>query len=447
MSGAPGETNRGHEGKSGAPGETERMVQNKHQDDLQHQTLLALERLEGSSSPRRGAGEALRPGDLVVLEETSEFDLEWLVLRRDADRQRYCVVPADTHPWTGCEDVDIAPGALGGPLSVRCGLSGWVNATRLQPAHRSGRLSDDDFQRVTQVCEQIEQKVVSGSMLQHETERSATYQEWLDTSPRPALRKLLRESGGSGDRGDDALERPASISPASSGGPYSWLMRWGSLAATLLLTAGIAFLGGLQWRSAEVLEGPREPVERPGPSLPSPPAAPAPQTATEPDLQREIERLQRERTLAITEQERQFVAQQREAAAQQREIDRLQQELQAMQTQPRPADPRFAILSPEGVVRGPGENVEIDSEIDYFLLLLLVESPDEYPAYRVVIRGEDDRRPLWQARLSKRSLSEILVQVPSGLLGEGTYRCELLGLKDAQETHLHEYSFRLAASG
>ena len=194
------------------------------------------------ASPLRRVSESPAPGDVVVLEHTARFDVEWAVLARDPENPgRLLVAAADGQPLVGSADVAIPASSPGGPLTLRCRFGGWVDAGRLTSPTHTGSLSADDLARARQRRNDVERDAVAGSVLTQEVDDDPEYLDWVAETLEPAWHALA------------AGDRIATGSGPETRRPPSRRRRWGSrrvglrplaLAAALLLALG----GGIFWR-------------------------------------------------------------------------------------------------------------------------------------------------------------------------------------------------------
>ncbi|MCP4654812.1 MAG: hypothetical protein GY856_05265 [bacterium] len=191
------------------------------------------------ASPLRRGSEPPAPGDVVVLERTARFDVEWAVLSRDPeDLARLLVVAADGQPLVGSADVEIPISSPAGPLTLRCRFGGWIDAGRLTSPTHTGSLSAEDLARARQRRNEVERDAVAGSVVTQEVDDDPEYLDWVAETLEPAWHALA--AGG----------RVATASGPETRRPRSRRRQWGSrrvglrplaLAATLILALG----GGL----------------------------------------------------------------------------------------------------------------------------------------------------------------------------------------------------------
>jgi hypothetical protein len=137
------------------------------------------------------------PGDLFVLPTTGELPVEWAVLERRLGQLR--VVPADTHPSAGSADIEVPAGAPGGPLSLRCGLGAWVDASLFAAATRSGSLTPETVAEALQRLRRLEAGTLDSSPLAEEADVDPEYVDWIREVPERA-RSLILAARRTGSR-------------------------------------------------------------------------------------------------------------------------------------------------------------------------------------------------------------------------------------------------------
>lgn len=131
---------------------------------------------------RRGLPPA--PGDVFVLPATSELPVEWVVLERRSDTSgKMLVVPADTNPFAGTADVEVAAEALGGPLTLRCGFAARLDARLFDPELRSGVVGPETVALALQRCREVESGALEASPLAEEVDVAPDYLDWLREVP------------------------------------------------------------------------------------------------------------------------------------------------------------------------------------------------------------------------------------------------------------------------
>jgi hypothetical protein len=146
-------------------------------------------RLEEELRTRRGNPPA--PGDLFVLRATADLPVEWALLERAGGR--LLVVPADAGPPAGTADVEVPADAPGGPLSLRCRFSLWLDASLFEPELRSGVIAEETVAEALQRVRQIESGTLEGSPLAEEVDAGPEYQDWIRGVSEPA-RALASEA-------------------------------------------------------------------------------------------------------------------------------------------------------------------------------------------------------------------------------------------------------------
>jgi hypothetical protein len=157
-------------------------------------TSLALRAREGAA--RRAAhashGGPPVPGDLFVLPATGDLPVEWAILnRRPAGAGELLAVPADAHPAAGSADVEVPAEAPGGPLSLRCRFSVWLDASLFAAATRSGRLAPETVAEALQRLRELAFGSLEPSPLAEEVDADPEYVDWIREVPEQARALVL----------------------------------------------------------------------------------------------------------------------------------------------------------------------------------------------------------------------------------------------------------------
>lgn len=137
------------------------------------------------------------PGDVFVLDRTSDFDVEWAIIARDlADEQRLFIVPADGCSLVGSTDVEISEVAPFGPLVLRCRFGRWLDARHFDPGFRVGFLDPDDVARARHKCTEVEEAGgtaaggtaagATAASVPHEIDDDPEYLDWVEDVLLPA---------------------------------------------------------------------------------------------------------------------------------------------------------------------------------------------------------------------------------------------------------------------
>ncbi len=178
------------------------------------------------------------PGELLVLRQAAEFPLEWAVVARSAagDR-RLLVVPADTNPSAGADDLLVPPRAAGGPLSLRCGFAVWLPEELLGQGERTGTLEREDLARIERRLAAIAAGESGDDPLGLEAEGDPDYIDWIGATVAPAVAARRAAGAGWQDRPAAAV-LPPPRPPAP--GPALAVTRWAA-AALLLLSLGLTW--------------------------------------------------------------------------------------------------------------------------------------------------------------------------------------------------------------
>ncbi len=380
-------------------------------EQLRQRTGAARARLAAVDTEVAGRrDEPPDPGDLFVLAETAEHDVEWAILERDPeDPRRLLVVPADTVSLVGSGDVAAPEDAARGPSSLRCAHAVWVDADAFDPERRTGFLDPETVERARRKCKDVAQGTASGTVLEREVDGEAEYREWIEAIE--AARTAVPE-------------RPAEPRKSASVVPFRRPVRWQPMAGPLALAASILLLVSLglgrqlmrseSERQAAVAEHRGELAER----------------------QAEHRRLadNHARDLARLEYERQQTA----AEHQQRLA-----ELEAA-AQPKPLVNLPFVVRAAAQLRGGGEPLEVAPQASWILVILQVEDPERYPRYGLEIRDRAGQRQVWQSRdLEVTGLAELSVALPRNLLPDGRYQVRLSGMLDGRTEKLMEQALTI----
>ena len=210
------------------------MNHNQLRERLRQQTgRVAAEHAE--AQPRAlSANGLVRPGDLLVLPNTAELPVEWLVLEAEpGPPARLLLVAVDTSPLRGPGELAIPAAGITGPLTLRCHHSQWLDAEVLAaaPDRLSGRLSPEQLERAQKHFRKVQDGTLEASLDEEETALDPEYQDWVTSILDPACQRL----GGAAGKGADAAPAPVvPIRPPrrrTSAAP-TWLY---ALAASLLI--------------------------------------------------------------------------------------------------------------------------------------------------------------------------------------------------------------------
>jgi hypothetical protein len=160
-----------------------------------------------------------RPGDLFVLKATADLPVEWAILDHWPEKGQLLAVPADQSPLAGSADVEVPAAAPGGPLSLRCRLSAWLDAGLFDPGLRSGSLAPETVAEALRRVRRIEDGTLEPAGLAEEVDAESEYQDWIREVPERARALAL------------------SARPAAPRKPGSWFGAGYSLAAMFALLA------------------------------------------------------------------------------------------------------------------------------------------------------------------------------------------------------------------
>lgn len=146
------------------------------------------------------------PGDLYVLPASAEQGVEWLVVDSDPSGAHRLLVVADTRPEAGSDDVELFDDDPAGPLVFRTAHGIWVAAGLLTPELQTRSVPDTVVERVRNARRRPEEGSTVG-IVARETDRSASYRDWIDTVVRPAVAAVA------------AAQQPETGPPGPSGAP------------------------------------------------------------------------------------------------------------------------------------------------------------------------------------------------------------------------------------
>ncbi len=395
-----------------------------------------------SAGRERLAAEAerpLAPGDLFADRRTAELPVEWAVIgelgaeaagERGAGgggtgtaAARLLVVPADALPLRGPADVAVAPEAGAepplGPLTLRCAFGIRIDATRLDPGTRTGRLP------AAAVLEALERHRAAaeaagrpfGTPLEREAEIDPEYRHWVESVLVPAREAMAAAESAAPPVEPPAPEPPPPVSLADRRRRGALLRGPWALAAAVLLLLAAGLLAGLLRQRGEIAE--LRAAER----------RMAEEVA---DLLEEREGLAERLATLDAEHGRQLAA--RDEAA--REIqDTLRDRIADLDRSLREAlSPRawvdlpFELLVPWEPERGPPEEFELPADAERLGLLLQHET-DDHRSYRLELYRSGGERPIWTADDVPYSdaLLGFVVVLPSELFAPGKYRWVLYG--------------------
>ncbi len=375
-------------------------------EQLRRQTGAARARLTavGDEIRQRREGPP-KVGDLFVLPETREHDVEWAVLERDPENpDRLLAIPADANSLIGSRDVAAGEDFLRGALSLRCGHAVWIDAGALDPEMRTGFLDPETLERARRKRAAVERGAAAGTVLEREVDGEAEYLEWVRTleAARGSVPERRTEAGPSGK-------------VLTFGRPSSWQAASGllALAASALLVTSLVLT-----RRLERAERAHESVA----------AAHRLELAEREERQRDLEAGHR-RSLDRLEEEAQ-----RAALEKQQRIAELEAAVE-----PKPlVNLPFVVLA-TAQLRGGAETLQVAPQAGWILLILQVENPEVYSRYRLDIREQTSQRRVWRSSdLEVTGLAELSVALPRALLPDGRYELRLDGLRDGRAEQLME---------
>ena len=127
---------------------------------------------------------------------------------------------------------------------------------------------------------------------------------------------------------------------------------------------------------------------------------------------------------------------------QRQEISRLEQESQTETVIEPAVNVAFAMLPATGAVRGEPKILTVPSAAVYFLLIL--ETREDYPSYRLEISEEKTHTRVWSLdEMTKVGATELTVLLPRRKLPDGDYRLRLLGRHGVEAELIRGYSLRI----
>ncbi len=154
--------------------------------ERRQQALGRLARDRESVAARRGSPP--RPGDVFVSSATTGQGVQWTVVDRDFQRPgRLRVVAADLNPLAGSADVEIAPEAPCGALTVRCHVDLPLRESALEEEKRTGVLADEDLRRIREKRRELDQGSVRASRIRRSTDDDPAYQDWIEEVEKAAV--------------------------------------------------------------------------------------------------------------------------------------------------------------------------------------------------------------------------------------------------------------------
>jgi hypothetical protein len=168
------------------------------EDAHERLSALALRAQEGAArfaAQRASHRGPPAPGDLFVLPATAELPVEWAILdRRSAGTAELLAVPADAHPAAGSADVEVPAGSPGGPLSLRCRFSAWLDAGLFATAKRSGSLAAETVAEALLRLRRLDSRTLKPSPLAEEVDADPEYVDWIRDVPERARALALAAS-------------------------------------------------------------------------------------------------------------------------------------------------------------------------------------------------------------------------------------------------------------
>lgn len=127
------------------------VYENRLQQLAQKQTWLENELSQRPRSPQLG-------DIFIFIYSGDELGLQWVIL--DKKDSQFFIVPADDTPMVGSMDIDLPDSALCSPLTLRCDLGVWVEATDFDLELRVGVLEEWHRRRALERVKQISEKTL-----------------------------------------------------------------------------------------------------------------------------------------------------------------------------------------------------------------------------------------------------------------------------------------------
>ncbi|MCP3964585.1 MAG: hypothetical protein GY719_42695 [bacterium] len=393
--------------------------------DLLGKTRRAWNR---SPVPRRGAGPPA-PGDVVVLECTACFDVEWAVLARDpAHPGRLLAVAADGQAMVGSADVAVPASAPGGPLVLRCRFGGWIDGGLIDTATRTATLPQDEVACARDRRAEVERGTVAGSILACEVDDDPEYQDWVAETLEPAWLAFAKTGPVLVPEVDGAAERHGRIVEASAPAWQTAGARSLALAATVLLALG----AGLFWRQHQELSDLRDHH----------------QVETE-EYRHEIGELRSENG-----QREDGFRRQLEEAGNERErlesdarlqLEELGQQLDHARRQTVVGNPVALSLDFPRGRRGDERRVYLPTDASHVLFFMTLEGAEPGQTYGAELHDRATGERLWAKGELRPELRELRFGLPRSQLPPGEYLLRILELADGSSELMAEVPLRILA--
>jgi hypothetical protein len=366
-------------------------------------------------------------GDRYVLRATAGFPVEWVLLERHAELPAFLAVLADTHPLVG--GADFAPALAAGALRLRGRATAWIEESALDPSLRMGALDPVTLERARRKLAESGPEPDPESL--GEVEASLEYRDWRREVIAPALAAV----------GPQARFAVPSVPAMPAAVPAAWARRergaprrWAAAAAVFCaLSLGLAGFAGWQRERIEDL------------------AAANRETRQELAAALEGERARQGQAASRAGQElRRLDGLRRVEAAKREELER---RLAGLQQQPA-ALPRtllnlpLASLIPAELLRGDGPSddarvVRLPADAPYLNVVLGLDSVEEYPAYRAVLKRQGTSSPLWQTDELVPQDDRLRATLDRSYFSPGAYRFDLYGLRGGRAEPLGEYELTI----
>lgn len=172
------------------------MTQPSRRERLRRRIEEAVTRYDHAQAEcQRRRAQPPQPGDLFVFPATADFAVQWAVIDRDPQDERFLlVVPADLHPMIGSSDIAAPTESTCGALSLRCGFEVRIEVGSCPPEMRTGFLDSEVLERARHKRAEIARGYLTGSLRDRETDTEPEYQDWAENVLAQAQAVLLESA-------------------------------------------------------------------------------------------------------------------------------------------------------------------------------------------------------------------------------------------------------------
>lgn len=212
-------------------------------------------RVESELAARRGTPP--RPGDVLLVPQTAELGVLWVVTQHDPEAGTCQAVAADPDLLAGGADVVVPPSPAGAGLTVRCAFQVELAAADFAQAELTGCLEPWVLDRVRRKREAITAGETVGTVLEQEAEIGPDYRDVEEVLgkaraalARPTATNVLAFSRPEVPRVE--VPRPESPRPSRARRLVPAL----GLAASILLAVSLGFWVGSAWKKPTHLNVP-----------------------------------------------------------------------------------------------------------------------------------------------------------------------------------------------